>query len=93
MIKIEEIEVNGFKAAIRGKRNPMNSWDKSDTLYIPFSHCDDENDLKIAKLCGGVAPIIGKSDLALMNKLAEAGTDDAKFLGVITVTADVTAPL
>ena len=93
MIKIEETEVNGFKAAIRGMRNPMNSWDKSDTLYIPFSHCDDENDLKIAKLCGGVAPIIGKNDLALMKKLSKAGTDHAKFLRFITVTVDITAPL
>ena len=93
MIKIEETEVNGFKAAIRGMRNPMNSHDKSDTLYIPFSHCDDENDLKIAKLCGGVAPIIGKNDLDLMKKLSRAGTDHAKFLRFITVTADITAPI
>ena len=93
MIKIEETEVNGFKAAIRGMRNPMNSWDKSDTLYIPFSHCDEENDLKIAKLCGGVAPIIGKNDLALMKKLSKAGTDHSKFLRFITVTADITAPM
>lgn len=93
MIKIEETEVNGFKAAIRGMRNPMNSWDKSDTLYILFSHCDDENDLKIAKLCGGVAPIIGKNDLGLMKKLSKAGADHAKFLRFITVTADITAPM
>lgn len=93
MIKIEETEVNGFKAAIRGCRNPMNSHDKSDTLYIPFSHCDEENDLKIAKLCGGVAPIIGKNDLGLMKKLSKAGTDHSKYLRFITVTADITAPL
>lgn len=93
MIKIEETEVNGWKAAILGMRNPMNSHDKSDTLYIPFSHCDEENDLKIAKLCGGVAPIIGKNDLALMEKLSKAGTDHAKFLRFITVTADITAPM
>lgn len=93
MIKIEETEVNGFKAAIRGMRNPMNSHDKSDTLYIPFSHCDEENDLKIAKLCGGVAPIIGKNDLELMKKLSKAGTDHSKYLRFITVTADITAPL
>lgn len=93
MILIEETEVNGWKAAILGMRNPMNSHDKSDTLYIPFSHCDDENDLEIAKLCGGVAPIIGKNDLALMKKLSKAGTDHSKFLRFITVTADITAPL
>lgn len=93
MIKIEETEVNGWKAAILGMRNPMNSHDKSDTLYIPFSHCDDENDLEIAKLCGGVAPIIGKNDLALMKKLSKAGTDHAKFLRMINVTCDITAPM
>lgn len=93
MIKIEETEVNGFKAAIKSMRNPMNSWDKSDTLYIPFSHCDEESDLKIAKLCGGVAPIIGKNDLELMKKLSKAGTDHAKYLRFITVTADITAPM
>ena len=93
MIKIEETEVNGFKAAIRGMRNPMNSWDKSDTLYIPFSHCDEENDLEMAKLCGEVAPVIGKNDLALMKKLSKAGTDHAKFLRMINVTCDITAPM
>ena len=93
MIKIENVEVMGWEAAIRGCRNPMNSHDKSDTLYIPFSHCDEENDLEMAKLCGGVAPIIGKNDLALMKKLSKAGTDHAKFLRFITVTADITAPL
>lgn len=93
MILIEETEVNGFKAAIRGMRNPMNSWDKSDTLYIPFSHCDEENDLEMAKLCGGMAPVIGKNDLELMKKLSKAGTDHAKFLRFITVTVDITAPM
>ena len=93
MIRIEETEVNGFKAAIRGMRNPMNSWDKSDTRYIPFSLCDEEKDLELAELCGGVAPIIGKNDLALMKKLSKAGTDHAKFLRFITVTADITAPM
>ena len=93
MIKIEDVEVMGWEAAIRGMRNPMNSHDKSDTLYIPFSHCDEENDLNIAKLCGGIAPIIGKNDLNLMKKLSKAGTDHSKYLRFITVTADIIAPL
>ena len=93
MIKIEETEVNGFKAAIRGMRNPMNSHDKSDTRYIPFSLCDEEKDLELAELCGGVAPVIGKNDLALMEKLSKAGTAHAKFLRFITVTVDITAPM
>lgn len=41
MIKFENTEVIGWEAAIRGMRNPMNSWEKSDTLYIPFNMCDD----------------------------------------------------
>ena len=45
MIKVENIDVHGFKAAIRGMRNPMNSWDKSDTVMIPYEFCDDEEDL------------------------------------------------
>ena len=93
MIRIEETEVNGFKAAIRGMRNPMNSWDKSDTRYIPFSLCDEEKDLELAELCGGIAPIIGKNDLELMKKLSKAGTDHAKFLRMINVTCDITAPM
>ena len=86
MIRIEETEVNGFKAAIRGMRNPMNSWDKSDSRYSCLC-MDDKRD------CPAEPYIVGPSDLALMKKLSKAGTDHAKFLRFITVTADITAPM
>ena len=86
MIKIKETEVNGFKAAIRGMRNPMNSWDKSDSRYSCLC-MDDKRD------CPAEPYIVGPNDLALMKKLSKAGTDHSKFLRFITVTADITAPL
>ena len=86
MIRIEETEVNGFKAAIRGMRNPMNSWDKSDSRYSCLC-MDDKRD------CPAEPYIVGPNDLTLMKKLSKAGTDHAKFLRFITVTADITAPL
>lgn len=80
MIQISETEVFGWEAAIRGMRNPMNSWDKSDTKY--FDH-------------GGVfrVPKIGSNDLKLMKSLSKAGNDHGKFLRMINVTCDITAPL
>lgn len=97
MIKIENTEVYGFEAAIRGMRNPMNSWDKLDSLHC----CDAESKCKD---CGygkenslpcptGNPIVIGKNDLKLMKSLAAAGPDHGKFLRMITVTADITAPL
>ena len=78
MIKLENIETYGWEAAIRGMRNPMNSWDKSDSGYE-----DTMDDIFV----------IGDNDLALMNKLADAGTDHRKFMRMINVTMDITAPL
>lgn len=79
MIKIENIDVFGFEAAIRGCRNSMNSWDKSDSFEFP----PDEDG----------SPWIGKNDLKLMRNLAKAGDDHGKFLRMINVTCDITAPL
>ena len=73
MIKIENTHVDGFEAAIRGMRNPLNSWDKSDS--------DIEND------------VLGEKDLALAKKLVKAGTDHSKFMRMINVTIDITAPM
>ena len=75
MIKIENINVYGWEPAIRGMRNPMNSWDKSDTIFDGDKWCLGDNDLK------------------LMQQLSAAGDEDAKFLRMINVTVDVTAPL
>lgn len=79
MIKIENIEVFGWEAAIRGMRNPMNSWDKSDSFEFP----PDEDGILW----------IGSNDLKLMQSLIRAGTDHSKFMRMIDVTMDITAPL
>lgn len=85
MIKIEKIDVYGWEAAIRGLRNPKNSWDKSDSGYMPVttSPCNDTR----------IEYVVGKNDLKLMKKLSKAGDDHAKFLRMINVTVDITAPL
>ncbi len=99
-MKFEKTEVMGFKGALRGMRNPMNSWDKSDSHYgyykcnvCKHNHlCNkciapDENNYVIE------APIIGKNDLQLAKKLIKAGTEHRKFMRQIFVSVDITAPL
>ena len=78
MIKINNDEVFGFEQAIRGMRNPKNSWDKSDSKFIPW----DVSDFNI-----------GNNDLKLMKVLRNAGTDHRKYMRMITVYLDITAPL
>lgn len=78
MIQIENVEVFGFEAAVRGMRNPLNSWEKSDSVFAGWD---------------SASPIIGKNDLKLMQQLCKAGSDHRKFLRMINVTADITAPL
>ena len=79
MIKVENVDVWGFEHAIRGLRNPMNSWDKSDSLY--------EFDLN------GTHFVIGDNDLALMQRLYKAGTEHRKYLRQIFCSFDCVAPL
>ena len=87
MIKIEHTEVYGFEAAIRGMRNPMNSWEKSDSeFYFKDSDCGADN-------CPMIVPNIGKNDHDLMMRLAKGGSVHAKYRRMITVTCDITAPL
>ena len=93
MIKIENVSVHGFKEAIRGMRNPLNSWDKSDSLFIDAEFTDDENEFETAEMCGGYLPVVKNNDLNLMCKLVNAGTDHRKFMRMITVYVDITAPL
>lgn len=96
MINIENTEVFGWEAAIRGMRNPMNSWDKCDSEFNvpcnictnPDYNCEDCQVQLIQDKC-----LIGKNDLELMRKLSMAGSDHAKFLRMINVTMDITAPL
>lgn len=88
MIKIENVDVYGFEASIRGMRNPMNSHDKSDSGLVIMNPTDVEF---------GYEPnyeyVIGENDLKLMKSLSKAGSDHAKFLRMINVTMDITAPM
>ena len=80
MIKVENIDVWGFEHAIRGMRNPMNSWDKSDsTIDVIQGYKVWYN--------------IGDNDLDLMKRLYKAGTEHRKFMRQIFVSMDITAPL
>ena len=92
MLKIENTEVLGWEHAIRGMRNPMNSWEKSDSEFDgdPWS-C--QSGVGGCSNFGSCACYIGKNDLNLMTKLRNAGTDHRKFMRMITVYLDITAPL
>ena len=95
MLKIENTEVLGWEHAIRGMRNPMNSWEKSDSrscgtcgdcdICIDYDNCPFDHD--------GHKFVIGPNDLDLMTRLRNAGTDHRKFMRMITVYLDITAPL
>ena len=93
MLKIENTEVFGWDAAIRGARNPMNSWDKSDTKWVelPFNYKGTDHIAVDYDYCS--LKLIGENDLKLMKNLAKAGSDHAKYLRMINVTVDITAPL
>lgn len=99
MIKLENTEVMGWEAAIRGMRNPMNSWKQSDSFCKPSTEnccgCHDYN--KCAYIFESTGKPyrrdIGPNDLDLMTRLRNAGTDHRKFMRMITVYVDITAPL
>lgn len=93
MIKFENTSVMNFDGAIRGMRNPLNSWDKSDSVFLAPQYCDTIKEHYIANMCAGKVPIIGKNDLDLMKRLVKAGSDHRKFLRQILVSVDITAPL
>ena len=84
MLKIENVLVCGWEPAIRGMRNPMNSWDKSDSGWV--SEMNEDGVLEHSFE-------VGKNDLVLMKKLAEAGSDHRKYMRMIVVYVDITAPL
>ena len=94
MLKIENFEVLGWEHAIRGMRNPMNSWEKSDSNFFDDS---EGHVCNICNICQGHGPMslieIGPNDYALMKNLRNAGTDHRKFMRMITVYLDITAPL
>lgn len=95
MIKIENTEVYGWEAAIRGMRNPLNSWKKSDSEFCNGGPCADCKYANQAACVGDNAWgfIIGDNDFKLMKKLVSAGSDHSKFMRMITVACDITAPL
>lgn len=96
MIEFENVEVMGWEAAIRGMRNPMNSWEKSDSKQM--GHI-----LKSEEIVTGIKRTywepcvpytsVGHNDYDLMIRLRNAGTDHRKFMRMITVYLDITAPL
>lgn len=79
MILIEHTDTCGWDSAVRGMRNPMNSWDKSDSGWDGFGEG------------GGYS--LGENDLSLMQRLIKAGPDHSKFMRMIIVYCDITAPL
>ena len=95
MLKIENTEIVGWEHAIRGMRNPKNSWEKSDSrscgtcgdcdICIDYDNCPFDHD--------GHKFVIGPNDLDLMTRLRNSGTDHRKFMRMITVYVDILAPL
>lgn len=93
MLKIENTEVLGWDAAIRGMRNPLNSWEKSDSQFVRDSDYGCFGVCPCAELVDCDCCHVGPNDLKLMNTLRNAGTDHRKFMRMITVYLDITAPL
>lgn len=103
MLKVENVEVLGWEHAIRGMRNPKNSWEKSDSgwnAHIPPLELRNQVDwerwaehYKVVQDDGEYTYDIGPDDRDLMTRLRNAGTDHRKFMRMITVYLDITAPL
>ena len=107
MLKIENFEVLGWEHAIRGMRNPMNSWEKSDSFCSYNDKCHECSDNQKCDFYfsdkgtgrpyrnrfSGDFHYIGPNDHTLMMNLRNAGTDHRKFMRMITVYTDITAPL
>ena len=99
MLKIENAEVLGWEHAIRGMRNPKNSWEKTDSY--PAVDCGKCGKIEREGICtkddrdctGFECFELGPNDLKLMTTLRNAGTDHRKFMRMITVYLDITAPL
>lgn len=99
MLKIENTEVIGWEHAIRGMRNPKNSWEKTDSY--PAVDCGKCGKIEREGICkkedrdctGFECFEVGPNDLKLMTTLRNAGTDHRKFMRMITVYLDITAPL
>ena len=89
MIKIENTQVMNWEAAIRGMRNPMESYDRIDTKFgASAKYFNESKDIIMVP-----ETVLGPNDLKLMKRLANAGTDHSKFMRMITVSFDIVAPL
>ncbi len=86
-MKFENTKVMNFDGALRGMRNPKNSWDKSDSKSVYPATIDGQDDLN------GCHYLIGENDMALVQKLIRAGSEHRKFMRQIFVSVDITAPL
>ena len=99
MLTVENVTIFGWEAAIRGMRNPMNSWDRSDSYpAVDCGKCGkierEDSCKKENRDCTGFECYeIGPKDLKLMKNLVNSGTDHRKFMRMITVYSDITAPL
>lgn len=92
-IKIENIQTMGWEGALRGMRNPLNSWDKADSAYASDIERTDTNIAAYGTKLDRYDFVIGQNDLSLCLKLIKAGSEHRKFLRMIHVQMDVTAPL
>ena len=88
MIEVNCVETWGFEHAVRGMRNPLNSWDKSDSLFDGKNINGEQVIVKGTMLSG-----LGKNDVDLMRRLYKGGTEHRKYLRQIFVSMDITAPL
>lgn len=86
-MRFEDTEVWGFRKALKGMRNPMNSWDKSDSKSVYPATIDGKDDLN------GCHYLIGKNDMRLAQQLIRAGSEHRKFMRQIFVSVDIIAPL
>ena len=95
MILIEKTQILGLEPTIRGMRNPMNSWAKSDSDFgCDLNQCETCNFKDLRDWCrSNMQPVVGPNDLDLMLRLAKAGSVDGKFRRMIAVYVDITAPL
>jgi hypothetical protein len=88
-MKFEKTEVWGFEHALRGMRNPLESWSKSDSHYRTLENSEEEDE----KILSGNYYAIGENDLELAQNLIKAGSEHRKFFRQIFVSVDITAPL
>lgn len=99
MLKLENTEVFGWEAAIRGMRNPMNSWEKSDSQcgidcdWIVCETCPEHGKKNCTDRYEMHRAVIGPNDHDLMMRLAKGGPVHAKYRRMIAVYVDITAPL